>query len=426
MGKVFVLRILGVVLALLLVLAFSVLETSPRVSVAAAAQVNHADSVKPLMKQVEMAMTDRRSSHRIHVSEHQFDSIVGMVQRGIPSFNGTMDVADGKAGMTFTQALAGDAVFLNISLTVLPADRLQIEHVSIGDLVIPGDWFLALAEYAVNYWTKSDVATQAQSRVQRVTLDNQGVSVYLAPLDQLLSQLNTLSFSLSGEQNTELQSLTAYYLRYISGRELALYAEPQPLRLYMREGFLRARERSQESDPVLHNKATILALAVFVGHHRLANLIGDIQPDPKRALKPRQPALLRGREDLARHFIISAALKLLSEEGVSLAIGEFKELMDRAKGGSGYSFVDLAADMAGVAFADVATSPERALALQHAVIRAGDEGVFMPDISGLPEGLSKQAFEQAYGGVDSPAYLEQVAIIRERLAAIPLYQTATP
>ena len=65
---------------------------------------------------------------------------------------------------------------------------------------------------------------------------------------------------------------------------------------------------------------------------------------------------LRGRNDLARHFWVSAALSVLSDESRSMTVGITKEMMDATPGGSGFSFVDLTADRAGTLFAVAATS----------------------------------------------------------------------
>ena len=130
---------------------------------------------------------------------------------------------------------------------------------------------------------------------------------------------------------------------------------------------------------------------------------------------------MHNRNDLARHFIISAALELLAEQGMSLAIGEFKELMDRGQGGSGYSFVDLAADMSGAKFGSVAINPDKAIDVQNAIARIQNELEIITPINDLPEGLSKQTFTQVYGGVDSQAYLDEVKEIQRRIDKIALY-----
>ena len=313
--------------------------------------------------------------------------------------------------------------FVNASALVLPGDSLRIEQVQIGDLTIPGRFLLRFLERTVNSYTQSEIATIALSRVERVTMRSGELTLDVGRLDELLSELNVVASNMSVTEETELQRLAAYYLRYISGREIALSDKPVSLIEYLREGMARAREQSRTSeDALLHNKAVILALAVYVGHHRVGNLVGDIQPDPNKALKPRRGAVLHNRNDLARHFIISAALELLSEQGMSLAIGEFKELMDRGKGGSGYSFVDLAADMSGTEFARVATEPSTALRVQNAVARIQSELEIIPPIDGLPEGLSKQAFTEQYQRVDSEAYLKEVKEIKRRMGLLPLYQ----
>ena len=106
---------------------------------------------------------------------------------------------------------------------------------------------------------------------------------------------------------------------------------------------------------------------------------------------------------------------------MSFAIGEFKELMDRGAGGSGYSFVDLVADMSGTAFAQTAASPAHAEKVQNALARIRSESDIIPAIDDVPEGLSKQAFTEQYGRVDSGAYLREVERLKQRIKRIPLY-----
>ena len=66
-------------------------------------------------------------------------------------------------------------------------------------------------------------------------------------------------------------------------------------------------------------------------------------------------ATLRGRLDALQHFAVAAALVALGGEPLALAAGLEKEALD-AQGkdlgsGSGFSFADLTADMAGIEFA---------------------------------------------------------------------------
>lgn len=411
--------------ALLIGTVVLMVETTPSLEARGAEQLADADTVHALLSQIESSINDRHQAHNIVVNRQQFDSIVGFLQRAKPDFRGA--VAIQPEGTRVQLSIALPVVFfdgyLNIDSTVLPANRFALDNVKIGDLRVPGDMAVSLVEWLVNRWTDSNIATQARLQVERVSMTHQQVAVSLQPLDGFLKQLNEVKNGLSVDQDDALRDLTAYYLRYISWQDIALKDTPQPLSDYIRLLMKRVKQRSSDSDAVEHNRAAILALAIFVGHHRVANFVGDVQPNADKALKPASPPTLRGRNDLARHFIISAALKVLSEQGVTLAIGEFKELMDRAMGGSGYSFVDLTADMAGVAFADAGTSPHTAIDFQNVLSELRGDDDIMPPIDGIVEGLSKAEFVKQFEKVDSEAYLQEVEKIKTRLSAIPLYQT---
>lgn len=401
-----------------------VIEAEPLVQAKAAEQVADADTVHDLLEQVTTSIEDRHQGHVITVSTQQIDSIVGFLQRAKSEFRGYVKVTPSGTQVKASMAIpfAGFEGYINIDSTIVPADRFMLDKLKIGDLYVPGELAVSLVEWLVNRWTKSDIATQARTQVEKVSMDNHSVSVTLRPLDGFLRQLNEVKNGLTVDQDDELRDLTAYYLRYISWQDITLADTPQPMIEFVRLTMKRAQQKSTQETAVTHNRAAILALAIFIGHHRVANFVGDVQPDADKALRPASLPELRGRNDLARHFLISAALKVLSEQGVTLAIGEFKELMDRAMGGSGYSFVDLTADMAGVEFARVATTPETARSFQQTLSVIQDESTIMPAIDGLVEGLSKQAFVDKYEKVDSPAYLQEVERIRQRLKQIPLYQ----
>lgn len=403
--------------------AIMAVQKTPLVASTATTQLDGADSVNELLGQLQRAFSRREEGHQVTLTETQVESLVGVLQRALPDFKGVVNISPIGGTINLTYAIQDTGYFVNASALVLPGSSLRIEQVKIGDLTIPGRYLLRFLERTVNSYTNSEIATIALSRVERVTMKSGELTLDVGRLDALLTELNVVASNMSVDEESELQRLSAYYLRYLSGREIALSTEPVSLIEYLREGMARAREQSETpQDAVLHNKAVILALAVYVGHHRVGTLVGDIQPNADKALKPRRGAVLHNRNDLARHFIISAALELLSEEGMSLAIGEFKELMDRGNGGSGYSFVDLAADMSGNEFAQVATEISTAVDVQNTMARIQSELEIIPAIEGLPEGLSKQAFIEQYERVDSIAYLKEVEEIKRRINLLPLYK----
>jgi hypothetical protein len=131
---------------------------------------------------------------------------------------------------------------------------------------------------------------------------------------------------------------------------------------------------------------------------------------------------LRNRTDLCQHFTISALLSASAGLPVADAVGLYKELSDSRRR-SGFSFTDLAADRAGAMFGLVATrSAESARRLQSRVAAGVVEDDIMPDIEGLPDGLSDAELTARFGGVGGAAYNELVQEIARRVSSLALFQ----
>ena len=94
-----------------------------------------------------------------------------------------------------------------------------------------------------------------------------------------------------------------------------------------------------------------------------------------------------------------------------------------AEGPSGFSFTDIAADRAGVRFAEVATASERsARKLQDTLAGSQAERDFFPKVGDLPEGLSEADFKSAYGDLDTETYNAMIRAIDNRIAKVALYK----
>ena len=131
---------------------------------------------------------------------------------------------------------------------------------------------------------------------------------------------------------------------------------------------------------------------------------------------------LNGRDDLAKHFIASAALAANAGGPFSDAAGLFKEIED-ARSGSGFSFDDIAADRAGTRFGELAAgSRESAMKLQRQVAAGVRDADILPPVSDLPEFMPEAEFKRRYGGIGAPAYKSTMDDIERRVAALPLYR----
>ncbi|TPV55093.1 hypothetical protein FJ444_17700 [Aestuariibacter sp. GS-14] len=420
-------RLLFIILLVLLVgvigLAFLTLDQAPIVTRESSKQVDNADTVKELLRQLKNSVEDRHAQQQVHISQSQFESLMGFAQRALPGFQGAVDIAPHKTLIQASMALPAPAnsLYINVTAQVFPADGVDIDYVRVGSLIIPGETALNMAVWLVDKFTKSDVASTAANQITRVTMTDSQLTLDMRPLDELLAQIDVARGNISSGEDP-LGDLTTDYLAYLDASPLGNSPTPQTLAKYLNLVLSRAASLSGEDDAVLHNQAALLSLAIYLGDHRISQLVGASHPTSGEIAQPRAPAVLAQRNDLAKHFTISAAIQILSQQNMTLAIGEFKELMDRAMGGSGYSFVDLAADMSGMAFGRVASEATTATQVQVLAEAHFRERDILPYIGGLPEGLSKAEFRRRYSEVDSPAYREQVADIQQRIDKLPLYR----
>lgn len=127
---------------------------------------------------------------------------------------------------------------------------------------------------------------------------------------------------------------------------------------------------------------------------------------------------LQGRHDLAQHFAVSAALTAAAGPQAAESAGLLKEMLD-ARGGSGFSFADLSADFAGIAFARLLLEKPGRLIEIEKQFRIGDYTI---SPRGLPEGLTAEQFEKRYGSLKDERFQRLQADIRKRIEALPGYR----
>lgn len=182
--------------------------------------------------------------------------------------------------------------------------------------------------------------------------------------------------------------------------------------------FLYAEDNSHSADAVHANQAAILALGVILGQERVAD-IAKRPINQERTIELNQlrnRITLKGRNDLSRHFWVSAALVVLSDSNRAAVVGLGKEMMDATGGGSGFSFVDLMADQAGTMFASAATKNAVNARRIHSLAKKGVVLTdFFPSIEGLPEGIPSDVFQSEYGGLGGKKTRELLSELEQRL-----------
>jgi len=186
------------------------------------------------------------------------------------------------------------------------------------------------------------------------------------------------------------------------------------------EEVLRALLRVAEEragDAAAENRAALVSLAFFVNGKGLAAVIPAAKDWPR---PPPRNVTLGGRHDFAQHYSISAAIAASAGSPLSDAIGLYKEV-DDSRGGSGFSFNDIAADRAGVRLGDLATaSAAGARKVQKLAVARLSAADILPDVKDLPEFMSEGEFKRRYGGIGGAEYKKMMAEIERRVAALAI------
>lgn len=152
----------------------------------------------------------------------------------------------------------------------------------------------------------------------------------------------------------------------------------------------------------------------------ISQLCRQAESDEERAhrLRVLGSPTMRGRRDLAQHFVVSCALSVLIGPEATETVGILKEIRD-AQGGSGFSFVDLSADLAGVTFATRLRDGDLSLKTVGSSFAVED---FLPGRGELREGIPWRTFLTEYGSAEDDRFHRQQAAIRQRILNLPGYR----
>lgn len=310
-----------------------------------------------------------------------------------------------------------DGRYVNVMAELLPKESglPEFKSFKLGEMAVPtglADW---LAAYAVASVNGQDAVDAFAESVKRVEVEPGSMTVVYQWQADLPARLSSALVPAD-----ELGRLRVYQQAMVQAGVQA--RKPTSLADLLPPLFRLAAERSAgngDPDPVAENRAAIAVLTFYVNQRGLDKVVPGAEPWPKAAVRT---VKLNGRDDFPKHFMISAAIAATADSPLSDAIGLYKEVKD-SRGGSGFSFNDLAADRAGSRLGEMASaSPEAALYLQARMKAGLREADFMPSAEGLPEFMPEPEFKRRFGGIGAPAYNQMMMEIERRVAALPLYR----
>lgn len=409
------LRAFGVLFLVLLALAgaalWAAIDRTPRVV--------RGESLSPQSVAQAKALLAANDPRRLHsgaqreavipvaLVDDAANHLAGRFARGRATFT----LADGAGQLRISIPLPGPlpGLYANLSARFAVHDGVPtVDAARIGSLPIPA----ALpGQLLVRVLARAGLEAELlllQHALQRADFDPATGTIRLGFVweAELLDRARSGAFSPADVARLkEAQGALAALLdRHAPGQPLALVQVLGPL-------FGDPERRSLDQ-----RRAMLVILAAYLGEKGLTPILPEARDWPR----PRSlPLIIANRHDSAQHFIISAAIAAWAGSPVANAVGLNKEI-DDSRGGSGFSFADLAADRAGTRFGEMLSRHgER---LDQALKDGLGDRALMPRLDDLPEGLPEAEFRRRFGSVDSPAYRKLADAIEARLDALPLYR----
>jgi hypothetical protein len=281
---------------------------------------------------------------------------------------------------------------------------VKITKLSLGRIKIPDDYSQLLLPLALKNSPFQYYLNIIIQNLNFINIHNKQLHIdYKLPKNSLGKWHNLLLPSINLDAlNAYQNQLQLSLLQHNPDLLLSIHEVLQPL-------FLLAEKRSKKGDPINENRFAILVANQYINHSI-------------KFKQPYLPTYAYKRQDIAQHFMGAATLSISSNQHLAQMLSVEKELND-AKKPSGFSFVDLAADKAGIRFGSFAiASVKSARLLQKKMGRALHYKDFIPTIKDLPENLSTSNFQKDYQSIYSPQYQFMLQKIDFRIANSAIYQ----
>jgi len=413
------------------------LQSSPHIQPNHQISASSASENKRIAQRLVKTLKSNKQPIHLQATQAELNGLSAFGHRAIPRVISDVTLLNDSAFINVSLALPLPEMFkyLNIQIMLNSSTQgLDLETVYIGELPLPGNGIIKVAEWLTNSYIKEEFGTSLINMVENVDISP-----------------NRIAVGISFPENLQDKNLSTKDGLFALRDQLAIYGDVDVIRFYHQSlvefidsspvikqsmveylnfafGLAHQRNLAGVSNSLIEeNRAALTALVLYFCSDKFELLVGDISnfsvSQHRRRAKLQSQVKLRDRVDIQKHFIYSVALQLFGTSAASNAIGELKEFSDSKKGGSGFSFADLMADRAGTRLAMLATDSEQsALKIQTHLAAISNETQLLPELIGLPEGISQEKFEKYYRDIDSLVYQSMLLTIDNRLQKIAVYQ----
>lgn len=392
-------------------LVYLAVDTQPSLNRAAEITPSNIERAKRILDQNDPRRLKPGARRTIVVAEGDLDLAANYLARQYFAGGARVDLRHGAIDVVASLRAPGLPIYLNFASTLVEDGALpRIASLRVGRIPVP-PWLAYAIIPRLFAPTFNDADLRSfENVIKKVAIQNDRLALTYEWQADLPNKLRTAL--VSDEERARLrayQERLAGVSRSLKSKEVSLTALLVPL-------FTLASERS--GDPVAENRAAIFLVTLYVNGQNLGAILPEAKNWPQ--LLPRR-VLLNGRDDFPKHFMVSAALAARAGGPLSDAVGVYKEIAD-SRGGSGFSFNDIAADRAGTRFGENAVESAAGRKLQERLRAGVVEKDFMPATADLPEFMPEREFQRRFGGIDAPPYKKVMADIEARVAALPLYR----
>ncbi len=416
-------------IAALVVMVIVASDDQPSVQSVKTITPANADRARALARTYGRMLTSNRRRVTLVARVEDINTVLALAVRGLPMITAAAETDNRSVALNVSGELAPvwPGRFLNLAVRVREsAAGLDMSDARIGRFTVPPAVVRYVLEQAADYVMGADQGRALIDAVREVKVDRGAVLVRIRPITDMA---DILKARLAETVAIADPALVRFYYEALTKPAGASGTQSASLAGHFNRLFRLTPDHAQgdtsDAQIVAENRAIVLALTMAFVDPRVERLAGDVRTGDLYWRRPAyRPATLAGRTDLAKHFLLSAVLEMAAGARASFVAGEFKELID-TRGGSGFSFVDLAADRAGIRFARLAASNARSARYVRRAAKGGlTERLFFPRLDGLPEWLDEKQFAKRFGNADSRAYKALVRDIDERLAALTMHRNA--
>lgn len=419
---IFLLIIVLLLAAASVAAVYVIAEDKPRVARLSQPAETQLAEIRNIIQQNKPGKVLQSGKKQLTLTQAQLNTLMAYAsQRLDHRVNSHFELGENRFRVNSSLVLPDNPVgkYINLESTV----RIQlskyfvVEKLKLGNLIIPSILVTIIEPFIIDgINARFGDYVSLWRHLRRIDVNESLLTVHYRLERTDLAEIKKLGRKVL--VNSETKSQLLKYTRALEEILVRLPVEPHSVNHLLTYMFIFAQQQTEKSQkPAEENRMALLVLAAYMMGKNPAKYISD---EPVKAFKKIE-FTLKGRADLAQHYLVSAGINAISGTAWSNAIGLEKELKD-SNSGSGFSFIDLMADIAGNKLAVQALDKKTAADLQRKLILLTDESAIMGRLAGLQEGLSEKEFRLEFGNTNTDEYMTVVREIERRLFRCDVYR----